>query len=295
MGIGSGLGDTSFPVDPNVEYIQGDINIIISVPHDGRVKKNFEKRQPGCKDNSGKCQFGDKTVKCAGKSVCKISTFADSNSSLLARSVFNKFMNITGKKPSFVMSHLHRSRLDPNREVNEAAQGNEKALKAYNAFHGSIEHAQKTFNGKPGFLLDFHGYSDKKGQNSTLLGYLIRPNDLNKEKYDKEKSSVKALVERSNETLEEILFGNKTSLGALFERSGYKALPSPRQRKPDGDKYFNGGYITQQYGSRDEGNIDAIQLEFPSWIRTQATKEIQDAFCDELANNIACFYFHFYH
>ena len=35
------------------------------------------------------------------------------------------------------------------------------AIEAYNAFHDSIEHAIKNFDGKPGFLLDFHGYYDK--------------------------------------------------------------------------------------------------------------------------------------
>ena len=38
------------------------------------------------------------------------------------------------------------------------------------------------------------------------------------------------------------------------------------------------------------GNIDAIQLEFPSWIRTEANEEEQNKFCDQLAYNIAMFY-----
>jgi len=226
--------------------------------------------------------------------VCEVSTGADLNASVIARSVYNKFINITGKKPFFIMSHLHRSRLDPNRPVDEAAQGNKLATKAYDAYHGSIEHAKKTFDGKPGLLLDFHGYADTvKRQNSTMLGYLISKTALNKETYSKRRSSVKALLERTNLATEEILFGN-TSLGAMFERSGYKALPSSRQHRPAKDHYFKGGYTIQTHGSRDGGEIDAIQLEFPSWFRTEASEELRNKFCDQLAYNIAMFYNLFY-
>jgi len=288
--------DTSAPENKYVEYIQGDVNIIISTPHGGKIgfkNSDIPMRQPGCKDDAGKCQFGEKIKgkECTGKDVCSIRTGRDMYSSLIARSVYDKFVAMTGLKPSFVKSELHRRRLDPNREIEEAAQGNEVAIEAYNAFHGSIEHAIQNFDGKPGFLLDFHGYSDKKSQNSTLLGYLIRPQDLNAGTFSKEDTSVRALVERTYLPVEEIIFGEEFSFGSMFEDSGYKALPSPRQHSPDGDKYFNGGYITQTYGSREKGNVDAIQLEFQSWIRGYyASEDEQDKFCEELAKNIYKFY-----
>jgi len=291
------VSDNSPPENQYVEYIQGDINIIISAPHGGQVRpeKPGPFRKPGCKeDEAGKCQFieKNKTKKCKKGIVCpNFSRDADVNSELIARSVFDKFENITGMKPSFIKSELHRSRLDPNREIEEAAQGNDTAIEAYNAFHDSIKHAIKNFDGKPGFLLDFHGYGDKvRQQNSTMLGYLINSTDLDAGNYSKEMVSVKALIERTNLSIDEILFGDDTSFGSLFEDSDYKALPSPRQHSPDGDKYFNGGFITETYGSRDEGNVDAIQLEFPSWVRTQASNETRDKFCEELAKNIYKFY-----
>jgi len=287
------LSVSSFPTNKYVEYIQGNTYLIISAPHDGTVRlETIPVRKPGCKDKAGKCQYGKKikTKKCKKEDVCDVGTAADVNASVIARSVYDKFINITGKKPSFIKSNLHRSRLDPNRPLDEAVQGNKEAKKAYDAYHDSIEHAQNTFDGKPGLLLDFHGYADKvKRQNSTMLGYLISKTALNKETYSKKRSSVKALLERTNLTAEEILFGN-ASLGAMFERSGYKALPSPRQHRPDKDNYFKGGHTIQAHGSRDGGNIDAIQLEFPSWIRTEANEEEQNKFCDQLAYNIAMFY-----
>jgi len=293
--IFSVYSNTPAPENKYLTYIQGDINIIISVPHGGQKEyknnKTIPDRKPGCKDETGTCQFGEenKTKNC--KKVCSIRTGADLRSELIARTVFDKFVNKTGKKPSFIKSELHRKRLDPNREVKEAAQGNAVAIEVYNAFHDSIEHAIKNFDGKPGFLLDFHGYYDKNSQNNTMLGYLIRPQDLNAGTFSKEDVSVKALVERTDLTVDEILFGEDTSFGSLFEKSGYHALPSPRQHSPDGDRYFNGGFIVQTYGSREKGNVDAIQLEFQSWIRSKdLSTEVRDNFCEELADNIYKFY-----
>jgi len=297
--IFSVFSDTPAPENKYLTYIQGDINIIISVPHGGqkeyKTNETIPDRKPGCKDEAGNCHFGEenKTMNCknVNDNVCPIRDGADMRSELIARSVYDKFVINTGKKPSFIKSELHRKRLDPNREVKEAAQGNATAIEVYNAFHDSIKHAIKNFDGKPGFLLDFHGYGDKvRQQNSTMLGYLINSTDLNAGNYSKEMVSVKALIERTNLSIDEILFGDDTSFGSLFEDSDYKALPSPRQHSPDGDKYFNGGFITETYGSRDEGNVDAIQLEFPSWVRTQASNETRDKFCEELAKNIYKFY-----
>lgn len=55
------------------------------------------------------------------------------------------------------------------------------------------------------------------------------------------------------------------------------------------DKYYRGGWITQIHGSRDGGNIDAIQLEFPSEIRMEVSKEKRESFAEELARNIVKF------
>jgi len=289
----SAFSKSSAPKHTYVEYRQGDINIIISVPHDGQKEYTTSKipeRKPGCRDKAGDCQYGkkNKIKNCKEADVCNVTIAADMHSYKIAKAVYDKFEE--GKKPSFIRSKLHRKRLDPNREIEAAAQGNAAAIKVYNAYHDSIKHAIENFDGKPGFLLDFHGYKDEFSQNNTLLGYLIRPKNLDKGKYTKEDVSVKALVERTNLSVDDLLFGEDTSFGAMFEDSGYHALPSPRQHSPNGDRYFNGGYITLTYGSRDKGNVDAIQLEFQSWIRSYASEDEQNTFCDELAKNIKKFY-----
>ena len=52
-----------------------------------------------------------------------------------------------------------------------------------------------------------------------------------------------------------------------MEQAGFHAVPSDRQPAPNGDKYFDGGYITEVYGSRNDGIMDAGQLECPSETR----------------------------
>ena len=43
------------------------------------------------------------------------------------------------------------------------------------------------------------------------------------------------------------------------------------------------------HGSRDGGNVDAIQLEFPTEIRREVSKERRERFAEELAHNIVNF------
>ena len=52
-------------------------------------------------------------------------------------------------------NNYFRSRLDPNREILEAAQGNNLAIEVYKEFHASITHAKQRV--KRGLILDFHG------------------------------------------------------------------------------------------------------------------------------------------
>ena len=62
----------------------------------------------------------------------------------------------------------------------------------------------------PSFLLNLIHYHFR--QNNTMIGYLFTKGELNDRKYSQRRSSVSALLERTNLTAEEILFG-ETSLG----------------------------------------------------------------------------------
>jgi len=273
------------PENPYVEYIPGNTNLIFSVPHDGNINlTSIPVRRNGCKDSEGVCIYPGKD-ECDPDKICKVITWADFNAKVIARTVFEKFVENTGKTPHLIISHLHRSMLDPNRPVEQAAQGNAEAIAAYEAFHGSIKHAHATLDGKPGLHIDFHGYTDVCRQNNTMIGYLFNSKDLNSGDTNIEKSSIQALIKRTGLPVQQFLFGEK-SLGSLFESAGYKAVPSPRQPYPGKDKYYRGGWITQIHGSRDGGVIDAVQLEFPQEIRIEATDEERFKFGVKLAKNI---------
>jgi len=281
------------PSNVYVEYIPGNTNLIFSVPHDGDTNlTSIPLRRNGCKDSEGVCIYPGKE-ECDPDKICKVIIGADLNAKDIAKTVFDKYVESTGKTPHMIISHLHRSRLDPNRPVEQAAQGNPEAIAAYEAFHGSIKHAHEALGGQHGLHIDFHGYTDTYRQNNTMIGYLFVSKELNSGKIDIKKSSIQALVARTGLPVEQFLYGQE-SLGAMFESAGYKAVPSPRQPRPGQEKYYRGGWITQVHGSRDGGVIDAIQLEFPTEIRTEASDQDRYMFGVKLAENIQRFQTLFY-
>lgn len=87
-----------------------------------------------------------------------------------------KFISNYCKIPYLVINHLHRSKLDANREIGEAAQGNAIAEDAWTSFHTFINDAQVEIKnrfgtstvtsstnsnkkGIKGLLFDMHGYA----------------------------------------------------------------------------------------------------------------------------------------
>jgi hypothetical protein len=51
-------------------------------------------------------------------------------------------------------------------------------------------------------------------------------------------------------------------MGNLLSLKGYASVPSKDEIAPqEGELYFSGGYNTAKYGSRDNGSVDAIQVE----------------------------------
>ena len=202
--------------------------------------------------------------------------------------------------------------MDLNRDLAEAAQGDKEAIKVYYAFHNKIKAVHSSFNKQPGLQIDFHAYGDSCKQKNIVLGYLLPKADLNNEQYNQpNKSSIRSLVQRSGTTFEEFLIGN-ISLGARLEKHGYNAVPSPRfgmttifvinhdlnrQPKPNEDKYYRGGYISKQYGSRDNGSSDSIQLEFPPCYKNSEERRLNlsVALANILAEFMEEYYTPYYH
>ena len=108
------------------------------------------------------------------------------------------------------------------------------------------------------------------------LGYLLSGSELDSDgplKNAADRSSVRSLSERHPAVPFDSLIRGNQSLGALLERRGFSAVPSPANRGPGADNpYFNGGYLTRQYGSRQGGQIDAIQVESARSFRLSPTR-----------------------
>ena len=165
---------------------------------------------------------------------------------------------------------IRRSKLDANREINEATFNVPDAIMAYHNYTDFINKARTSITGS-GLLLDIHGSADNLQR--TVLGYLVYSNYVDKGDYNMEMTSIKSLGEHwcGNDTacFKEFINGNR-SLGYFMNQEGLHAVPSPRNKKikPTVSLYLSGGYTVIRFGSRDGGNIDAIQMEFARALRS---------------------------
>jgi len=303
--LGSSIGEdsptTEYGTHKYVEYTPGNINLIISVPHDGFIHAaTIPNRTDGCRDKhrdeGGVCEYPVRED-CPSKGprtddwYCRAVTYADAFTQDIAKSFMREFEKMTGRRPYIILDNLHRSKMDPNREISRAAQGNQEAETAYNEFHNFILEARaEVQKDGPGLLVDLHGMTHT--HEKLEIGYLYKPKDLNAGDYTKDVSSMAALMARTGMSPTELLAGEH-SLGALFEREGYLAIPSPRQPVPGEDKYYRGGWITQIHGSRDGGDVDALQIEQPRAIR-EAELEEREEYTRKLAKVIAEYHQRYY-
>jgi len=263
----SAAADTDY-----VEYFPGcaSTNLIISCPHDGLLKPDsIPDRQDGCYDAAtDECDYHHDCGTSSRK--CRATTVRDTYTSRVGKAMQAAVAELTGCAPHLVVMNLARLKMDPNRDIVEAAQYDPNAEAAYLKFHGYIQTAHDAVaaaNNGVGLHLDVHGqaHSDKWIE----VGYALSRTSLNDGDLDKDIASIKALADRAAVSFSQLLSGPK-SLGAMLQNKGFKSVPSPRYPKPsDGTegKYYSGGYITRRWGSRDQGEIDAIQLEMPYHVR----------------------------
>lgn len=225
-----------------VEYIPGELPVVISAPHGGALTP---------------AEIPDRT---GGTTV------TDSNTEETALAVRDAFLERTGKAPHVVISHLKRTKLDPNREILEAAEGNPYAENAWSEFQTYIDEAEgmivEVFGS--GLYLDLHGHGHAIER--VELGYLLSAAELNlsdaalDEGGFAAESSIRALVTHSPLPFSRLLRGAE-SFGAALAGQGIASVPSPAAPSPGTAEYFSGGYNTDRHGSRVEGTVSGIQME----------------------------------
>jgi hypothetical protein len=235
-------GGSQFGEKDQIEYIIGNFPVIISVPHGGRLAPlDIPDRTSGV-------------------------LLADGNTDLLAREIVLAFHKETGKYPHVIICHLKRIKVDCNREIKEAAQGNAEAERAWKEFHQFIEQARKSVVEKngAGLYIDLHGHGHPEAR--LELGYLLSNRQLKLKgsvlEGLKDQTSIRQLADDSKVPFVELLRGG-SSFGGLMQQRGFSTVPSPEFPHAGEGKYFNGGYNTRQYGSRDGGKISGFQAECP--------------------------------
>ena len=273
-------GKSYFGKDGYIEYIAGNSPFILSAPHGGTLKPTT---------------IPDRN--------CVACTYAqDSNTDLLATEISNSFFKQTGCYPHVIICHLHRLKMDANREIVEAALGNPDAEKAWTEFQAYIDSAKTQVSkqyGK-GFYIDLHGHGHSIQR--LELGYLLydtelqlSDNQLNTSKYVNV-SSIKNLVSKNTQKLQhaELLRGAQ-AFGTLMQAQGFPSVPSQKDPFPQpSDPYFNGGYNTARHTSYKGGTIDGLQIESNyTGVRDNATnrKKFADSLCLTMQKYFAWHYF----
>lgn len=240
-------GDVRTDVAGWVEYTIGDAPLIISAPHGGLLTP---------------ASLPDRS--CSG---CV--TVNDDNTQDLARRVAAQFKERTGKRPHLVVNLLRRAKLDANRDLVEATGGNAALTATWSAYQGFLESARTRISAAQGrgVLLDLHGHAHVVPR--LELGYLISAAALRLSDQALGASSVIRSSSIGRLSLDAVdhaspveLLRGPMSMGALFVRYGYPAVPSPSDMAPAAnEEYFNGGYTTQRHGSSSGGSVDAVQIE----------------------------------
>lgn len=257
------------------EYVPGRLPLILSAGHGGaRSPEEIADRAYGVAVN-------------------------DRNTVELALAVREALIELSGFAPHLIVSHLARGKLDPNREIEEAAQGDPYAEQAWREYHDWIETARDavssgfgaTGSGE-GLYLDIHGHSHAIAR--IELGYLLSAEQLDRPDASLNSlpviraSSIRELGRDSPLPFSRLLRGAE-SFGGLLQAEGVASVPSPADPSPGTAPYFRGGYSTRRHGSVEDGElISAIQLEHPH-PGMRDTPENRRAYAQKAARAIQAF------
>jgi hypothetical protein len=236
------VGTSYFGRGQYVEYVPGDLPVVISAPHGGDLTPT---------------EIPDRT---SGTTVTDLNTVET------ALAVRDAFILRTGKAPHLILSHLKRTKLDPNREIVEAAQGNPYAENAWNEFQAYIDVAEALVVAEygSGLYLDLHGHGHEIPR--VELGYLLSASALDQNDATLDAggyaaaSSIRAVAATSPLSFSRLLRG-EGSFGALLAAQGIPSVPSPAAPSPGTAEYFSGGYNTDRHGSRNGGTVSGFQME----------------------------------
>jgi hypothetical protein len=237
-------GRTYFGANQYVEYLAGDLPIILSVPHGGDISPDA---------------IPDRT---------EAITINDPLDQEYSRELVEELRRLTGRTPHVVINRLARRKLDPNRSFTNGAQRNPIAERAWAEFHGFIDVAKSAVQAQCGRGHYFDLHTNGKDANFTEFGYLLAVDELMLADENliaggyEHRSSIRTLAGSLDVPFPEILRG-PGSLGGIMQRYGYWSVPSPAYPYPVDLPYYNGNYDIERHGSRRGGVINGTQIEAP--------------------------------
>ncbi|MFQ3336501.1 MAG: hypothetical protein ACI8RY_001372 [Urechidicola sp.] len=263
-------GNVYYGNDSLIEYRCGNLPIILSSPHGGYENPTIlpDRNCVGCV------------------------TQRDSYTQELTRQIEAAILFKTGCYPHVIINKLHRKKLDANREIIEATDSNFITEPYWHEYMNFVDSAKKLVYKKflKGIFFDIHGHGHTIQR--LELGYLLSGTELRKND-----SSLNSSPLNSNTSILNLRYSNLSSyshsqlirgsdsFGAMIQKRGVPAVPSDSIPFPlVGEPYFNGGYNTVRFGSKNGGTIDAIQIESHQGVRFDYNKRV--VYADSLAEAI---------
>ena len=232
-------GQSYFSANNYIEYIAGDLPIIIVVPHGGHLTPT---------------------------NLPIIGTHGrDNGTQQTSLQLYDSIVSHTdGCIPHVIINHLHPSILNAAREIDTAAGTNLDTRQAWYAFHYFIDTAKYTVTNSwgAGHYFEMHGNGHADMWTEVGLGvsktYLNGSDSLIMTRVGY--STVKNLCTNGGANFLDVVKG-PMSLGSLLDGKGWKSVPSLTYPSPDTGGFFYAGWNTWKHGSRYSGVIDASHIE----------------------------------
>ena len=232
-------GQSYFGANNYIEYIAGDLPIIIVVPHGGDLMP------------TNLPIIGNHGI--------------DNGTQQTSWQLYDSIVSHTnGCIPHVIINHLHPSVLNAAREIDTAAGTNFDTRHAWYNFHDFIDTAKYTVTNSwgAGHYFEMHGNGHTDMWTEVGLGvsktYLNGSDSLIMTRVNY--STVKNLCSNGGVNFLDVVKG-PMSLGSLLDSKGWNSVPSLTHPSPDTGGFFYAGWNTWKHGSRYSGVIDATHLE----------------------------------
>ena len=203
-----------------VSWTVGTCNLVISVPHGGMVGSDTSPA------GNLVCQSGNVLETRKGTVACRIGTYTrDAGTDLIAEDLL-KILSKAGRTPHIIECHVHRSKVECNRDLSEIAvqEPGKEGEFIYSMFHNWIGEAiemGRMSGDVPGVLLvDLHGHGHT--HDYIELGFRLKGELLNEISNDKVNHPSKLQSNFPELTVLKSFSQIDTDLNPKMDNSAYK-------------------------------------------------------------------------